>query len=125
MGGIRRSKIPFKNKNYTNRDIISNFCEFCRSISHRRSESDVLKEMVPDETGYRKAVGLWDKNSWIREHYVSLKKMTIVLWLLATWKVMVNEGSIVKADRNSSSGIRYKFGTNINSSISHLLMFEI
>ena len=110
-------KFLSKINNYTNRDIISIVVNFVDQLAHRRSESDVLKEMVPDETGYRKAVRAWYKNSWIRETLRELKNNDYCVVVTSDHgSVMVNEGSIVKADRNSSSGIRYKFGTNINSS---------
>ena len=90
---------------------------FVDQLAHRRSESDVLKEMVPDETSYRKAVRSWYQNSWIRGVLSELQKKGYNVVVTSDHgSIMVNESSIVKANRNSSSGVRYKHGMNINSS---------
>ncbi len=106
-----------KIKNYFNYDIISIVVNFVDQLAHRRSESDVLKEMVPDETSYRKAVRSWYQNSWIRGVLSELQKKGYNVVVTSDHgRIMVNESSIVKANRNSSSGVRYKHGMNINSS---------
>ena len=73
--------------------------------------------MVPDETSYRKAVRSWYQNSWIRGVLSELQKKGYNVVVTSDHgSIMVNESSIVKANRNSSSGVRYKHGMNINSS---------
>ena len=103
-------------KNYVNNDIIAIVVNFVDQLAHRRSESDVLKEMVPDEAGYRKAVHSWYKNSWIRKVLQELSNEGFnVIMTSDHGSVMVNDSAIVAADKNSSSGVRYKYGVNINS----------
>ena len=106
-----------KIKNFINNDLLAIVVNFVDQLAHRRSESDVLKEMVPDESGYRKAVGNWYANSWIKNvlYELSLAGYNVIM-TSDHGSVMVSEGAGVAADKSSSDGIRYKYGTNINAS---------
>ena len=106
-----------KIKNFTNNDLLAIVVNFVDQLAHRRSESDVLKEMVPDESGYRKAVSNWYAKSWIKNvlHELSLAGYTVIM-TSDHGSVMVSESANVAADKSSSDGIRYKYGTNINTS---------
>ena len=106
-----------KINNFTNNDLLAIVVNFVDQLAHRRSESDVLKEMVPDESGYRKAVGNWYAKSWIKDvlHELSLAGYSVIM-TSDHGSVMVSEGASVAADKSSSDGIRYKYGTNINTS---------
>jgi PglZ domain. len=106
-----------KIKSYLNNDLLAIVVNFVDQLAHRRSESDVLKEMVPDEAGYRQAVRSWYKKSWIRQvlHELSYEGFNVII-TSDHGSIMVNDSAIVAADKNSSSGIRYKYGININSS---------
>tara|TARA_B100001142_G_scaffold94182_1_gene95990 strand:- start:4408 stop:5964 length:1557 start_codon:yes stop_codon:yes gene_type:complete len=106
-----------KIKNFVNNDLLAIVVNFVDQLAHRRSESDVLKEMVPDESGYRKAVSSWYAKSWIKNvlSELSLAGYNVIL-TSDHGSVMVNESAMVAADKNSSTGMRYKYGTNINTS---------
>tara|TARA_S200000501_G_scaffold100033_1_gene93476 strand:+ start:7340 stop:8896 length:1557 start_codon:yes stop_codon:yes gene_type:complete len=106
-----------KINNFTNNDLLAIVVNFVDQLAHRRSESDVLKEMVPDEGGYRKAVGNWYAKSWIKDvlHELSLAGYSVIM-TSDHGSVMVAESASVAADKSSSDGIRYKHGTNINTS---------
>ena len=106
-----------KIKSYLNNDLLAIVVNFVDQLAHRRSESDVLKEMVPDEAGYRQAVRSWYKKSWIRQvlHELSSEGFNVII-TSDHGSIMVNDSAVVAADKNSSSGIRYKYGININSS---------
>ena len=59
----------FYNKlsNYKNIDILSIVVNFVDILGHSRSESDILKELIPNESAYRSAVYNWFKNSWLKD----------------------------------------------------------
>ena len=103
--------------NYINNDLLAIVVNFVDQLAHRRSESDVLKEMVPDESGYRKAVREWYDKSWIKNvlRELSSKGFNVVM-TSDHGSVMVSESVSVAADKSSSDGVRYKHGTNINTS---------
>ena len=110
-------KFLSKIREYLNNDLIAIVVNFVDQLAHRRSESDILKEMVPNESGYRLAVKIWYENSWLRETLSKLAESGYKVVITSDHgSVMVNRGAIVAADKNSSSGTRYKYGRNINVS---------
>ena len=102
---------------YLNYDMLAIVVNFVDQLAHRRSESDVLKEMVPDEAGYRQAVKVWYEKSWIRSVLTELGPAGYKVVMTSDHgSVMVNRSAMVAADKHSSSGVRYKHGRNINAS---------
>ncbi len=111
--------------NYLHMDLLSIVVNFVDMLAHKRSESEVLKEMVPNESGYRYAVKTWFENSWL---YSLLRKlsesdMTVVI-TSDHGSIRVNRGVMVGADRETSSGIRYKYGRNLNSTDKNALIIK-
>ena len=108
---------------YLNNDLIAIVVNFVDQLAHRRSESDVLKEMVPDEISYKKAVKAWYEKSWIRSVLTKLGSNGYKIVMTSDHgSIMVNKSTIVAADKNSSSGVRYKHGRNINASQKHSIL---
>jgi|TARA_B110000495_G_scaffold92847_1_gene80238 DNA-binding response OmpR family regulator len=105
---------------YLKNDLIAIVVNFVDQLAHRRSESDVLKEMLPDEISYKKAVTAWYEKSWIRTVLSNLGSSGYKIVMTSDHgSIMVNKSTIVSADRNASSGVRYKHGRNINASKKH------
>ncbi len=96
-------------------DLLSIVINFVDILAHKRSESDVLKEMLPDESGYRSAVKTWFDNSWFSEVIKQLSQSNYKIILTSDHgSIRVNRGVMVGADKDTSSGIRYKYGRNLN-----------
>lgn len=92
--------------------VVVNFVDM---LAHKRSESDVLQEMMPDESGYRFAVKTWFENSWLFQSLKTLSKSDFTIVMTSDHgSVRVQRGAIVGADRETSSGVRYKYGHNLN-----------
>lgn len=117
----------FKNRiqDYLKQDILAIVVNFVDILAHKSSQSEVLKEMVPDESGYRSAVKTWFESSWLFH----------VLKILADsdYKVIItsDHGSIrvhrdvmVAADKDASSGVRYKYGRNLNTKTRNALVVK-
>jgi len=100
---------------YLNVDLLALVVNFVDILAHRRSESEVLMEMVPDESGYRSTVKTWYQNSWLSRTLKQLadKGFTVIL-TSDHGSLRVNRGAIVGADRETSTGIRYKYGRSLN-----------
>ena len=110
-------KFLSKINNYLNNDLIAIVVNFVDQLAHRRSESDVLQEMVPNEIGYRQAIRVWYENSWIRNVLSTLGQAGYKIVITSDHgSLRVNRPALVAADKHSSSGIRYKYGRNINVS---------
>lgn len=101
-------------------DRIHDYCQnkfnafvfnFVDTLVHSRSDSDVLKEIAPDESAFRSLAKTWFLHSNLLQIFreLSLKNVRIV--------VTTDHGSVralrdtkVLGDRNTSTSLRYKFG---------------
>ncbi len=84
-----------------------------------------MKEMVPDETGYRQAVRNWFENSWFFESLIKLAESDFTVIITSDHgSVRVNRSVMVAADKNASSGVRYKYGRNLNSNDKNALVIK-
>ncbi|RMF07615.1 MAG: response regulator [Candidatus Neomarinimicrobiota bacterium] len=96
-------------------DLLALVVNFVDILAHKRAESDVLMEMVPDESGYRTTVKTWYQNSWLSR---TLKQLadhgTTVVLTSDHGSIRVQRGAVVGADKEASVGIRYKYGRNLN-----------
>ena len=102
---------------YKSTNLLALVVNFVDMLGHSRSESNVLKEMIPDESAYRQTVCAWLEQSWLIE----------VLEQVSSWNTTViitsDHGSIrvkrpvqIKGDRHTSDGIRFKYGRNLHIS---------
>lgn len=118
-------KLESRINDYRNIDVLSIVINFVDMLGHSRSESDVLKELVPDESAYRNAVCSWFENAWLFN----------VLKQVSTWgqkvvitsdhgTIRVNKPARVKADKDASSGVRYKYGRNLYTDNRSAFMIE-
>jgi len=103
-------------KSMLNIPLISLVINFVDILAHRRSESEFLQEMVPNEAGYRTIVRAWFEHSWIFQvlKLLSDSDYTVVL-TTDHGSIRVTSPAKVKADREASTGIRYKYGRNLKS----------
>jgi len=96
-------------------DVISIVVNFVDMLGHSRSESDILKEMVPNESAYRNVVKSWFEKSWLLSVLQQMKTWNRTIIITSDHgTVRVKKPVKVKADRNTSTGIRYKYGRNLN-----------
>ena len=96
-------------------DLLSIVINFVDILAHKRSESDVLKEMLPDESGYRSAVKTWFENSWFFDVLKQLSQSNYKVILASDHgSIKVHRSVLVGADKGTSSGVRYKYGRNLN-----------
>ena len=109
--------IKFKNRigELKNIDFLAIVVNFVDQLAHKQSESLVLKEMVNDESAFCRAIYSWFLNSWLLDvlKYIGDNNYKIVL-TSDHGSIRVRKGLVVKADKNTTSGIRYKVGRNLN-----------
>lgn len=107
-------------KSMLNIGLLSLVINFVDILAHRRSESEFLQEMVPDEAGYRTIVRAWFEHSWLFQ-VLKLLSNTDYTVVLTTdhGSIRVNTPVKVKADRDASTGLRYKYGRNLRSDSRH------
>ena len=86
---------------------------------------DVLKEMVPDEAGYRLAVKNWLEQSWLLKVLKYFSEMGFSVVMTSDHgSIRVQNDVMVSADRTASSGVRYKYGRNINTNPKNALVIR-
>jgi len=108
-----------------NIDVLGLVVNFVDMLAHKRAESDVLKEMVPDESGYRSAIRTWFEHSWL---YTLLRDLSrdgfTVVMTSDHGSAQVSKGVLVGADKETSKGVRYKIGRNLNTNEKHALIVK-
>jgi len=86
-------------------------------ISHSRSDSAVLKEIVPDESAYRSLTKSWFSHSSLFGilKQISQQKDAKVIITTDHGSIRCMRGMKVFGDKDTSANLRYKFGKNVNT----------
>lgn len=112
-----------KIQQYMNNRLVSMVFNFVDMLGHSRSHSEVIREMLPNEAGYRSVVRAWFEHSSLRQILQAFAKNK--------WTVVVtsDHGSIrgmkggkVVSDREASTNLRYKYGRNLKVDKRHALI---
>lgn len=92
--------------------IVVNFVDM---LAHGRSDSQLLKEIAPDESAYRLLTKSWFIHSSLFGMLRTLSKNKNVTIMLTTdhGSIRSLRGSKVLGDREASTNLRYKFGRNL------------
>jgi hypothetical protein len=110
---------------YKHLDILSLVVNFIDILGHTRSESTILQEMVPDEAAYRAAVINWMKNVWFHKVLKEISYWGHTVIITSDHGIIrVKKPVVVKGDKSTSSGLRSKFGRNLNLSSKHALVIK-
>ncbi|MFQ5627540.1 MAG: PglZ domain-containing protein, partial [bacterium] len=102
--------------------IVVNFVDI---LAHSRSDSEVLREMTPDEAAYRSLTKSWFEHSFI---YRILKELanrgnTVVL-TSDHGSIRGMRGAKVIGDRETSTNLRYKYGKNLKCDKKHAIFVK-
>lgn len=102
--------------------VVVNFVDI---LAHTRSDSDVLKEIAPDEGAYRALTRTWFEHSWLYDAFQTLAKAD------CTVVVTTDHGAIrslrstkVIGDRETSTALRYKYGRNLKCDDEHAIFVK-
>ena len=122
--GCREEKFQNKISDYVQKDLISIVVNFVDLLAHKSAKRH-FKELVPDESGYRMAVLSWLEQSWLFEvlKYLGNKGWTIIM-TSDHGSIRVKNSVMVAADKGASSGLRYKFGRNLNTNQKNALIIK-
>ena len=102
--------------------LVVNFVDI---LAHKSSQTDVLKEMVPNESSYRTTVKYWLEHSWLFQVLKHLADTGFTVIMTSDHgSIRVRNDVMVAADRNASSGVRYKYGRNLNTNEKHALVIK-
>src|SRR5690606_9128546 len=110
---------------YTQYDLSAIVVNFVDILAHSRSDSDVLKEIAPDERAYRALTRTWFEHSWLYQAFQDLAQMDV------TVVVTTDHGAVrslhatkVIGDRETSTALRYKNGSNLKCDERHAIFVQ-
>jgi hypothetical protein len=91
--------------------IVFNFLDI---LTHGRSESDILQELAPDESSFRAVMRAWFTHSPLFDVLRELAKQDATVILTTDHgSVLGRRSALVYGSRETSTNLRYKFGTNL------------
>jgi len=87
---------------------------FLDLLTHGRSESRVLRELAPDEAGFRSLLGSWFAHSALFEVMKSIAKQNATIILTTDHgAVQARRSTLVYGNRDTSTNLRHKHGVNL------------
>lgn len=94
--------------------LVSAVYNFLDMLVHGRSHSELLKEIAPDESGFRSLVLSWFEHSSLFELLKKLARTDATI-VITTDHGAVRGGraTMVHGDRQTSTSLRYKHGKNL------------
>jgi len=106
---------------YSNNHLTAVVVNFLDMIAHGRSDSDILKEIAPDEPAYRSLTSSWFNHSSLLGTFRSLAKMKNVKIVITTdhGSIRSLRGAKVLGDKEASTNLRFKYGRNLKVDDKH------
>ena len=94
--------------------LVSVVYNFLDMLVHGRAQSELLKEMAPDERAFRDLVRSWFGHSSLFETLKNISKTDAIVVLTTDHgAVRSNRAAMVHGDRDTSNNLRYKYGRNL------------
>ncbi len=91
--------------------IVINFIDF---LAHSRSDSEVLKEIAPDEAAFRSLTRSWFEHSLLLKILRRFSKTGNTILITSDHgSIRSLRGAKVLGDRETSTNLRYKFGRSL------------
>lgn len=113
--------LSYKNNHFT--AVVVNFLDM---IAHGRSDSDILKEIAPDEPAYRSLTNSWFTHSSLFGTFKALSKMDRIKIVVTTdhGSIRSLRGAKVLGDREASTNLRFKYGRNLKVDDKHAVYIK-
>lgn len=101
--------------NLLKNDLSAIVVNFVDMISHARSDMAILKELAPDEVAYRSISNSWFEHSFLLSFLKTLANHSVQIIITSDHGcIRCQKGTMVHADKETSTNLRYKYGRNIN-----------
>ncbi len=97
-------------------DLVAGVVNFLDILAHGRSHNELLQELAPDETAFRSVMQSWFQHSTLLEilRDLATRENAVVVVTTDHGSIQVKKASLVKANRDASTNVRYKYGDNLN-----------
>lgn len=102
--------------------LVAMVFNFIDILSHGRSESEILREIAQDEAAFRAITTAWFKHSSLFDilKAISRQDATVVL-TTDHGSVLGRKSTIAYGNRDTSTNLRFKIGTNLGCDEKHAL----
>ncbi|MCB0833084.1 MAG: bifunctional response regulator/alkaline phosphatase family protein [Bacteroidetes bacterium] len=102
--------------------VVINFLDI---LAHSRSDSNVIKEIAPDERAYRSLSNSWFMHSPLLDMLKTLARADCSIVITSDHgSIRSLHGTQVIGDRETSTSLRYKYGKNIKANSKHALFIK-
>lgn len=103
--------------------IVINFLDM---IAHGRSDSELLKEIAPDEAAYRSLTSSWFQHSSFLGTLKAISEIKNSKIVITTdhGSIRCLRGAKVIGDRDASTNLRFKFGRNLKADQKNAFMMK-
>ncbi len=114
-----------KISSYSNIPLLAIVVNFVDILAHKRSDSEVLREMTPDESAYRSLTRSWFEHSYVFQilKEFAQRNCTVVI-TTDHGSVRGMRGAKVIGDRETSTNLRYKFGKSLKVDPKHAIIVK-
>ncbi len=99
---------------YFNQPLVAMVFNFVDILAHARSSSDVIKEMVRNEAGYRSVTRSWFEHSSLYNILRAFANQDVTVILTSDHgSIRTQRSAKVVSDKDASTNLRYKYGRNL------------
>ena len=111
---------------YQNTQFTSIVVNFLDMMVHGRSDSDLLKEIAPDEAAYRSLTNTWFSHSSLLSTFKALSKIKNARVIITTdhGSIRSLRGAKVLGDKEASTNLRFKYGRNLKVDDKHAIYIK-
>ncbi len=102
---------------HKNTNLMAVVVNFLDMIAHGRSDSELLKEIAPDESAYRSLTNSWFNHSSLLNTFKVISNMPGAKVIVTTdhGSIRALRGAKVLGDKEASTNLRFKFGRNLKA----------
>ncbi|MBU0520454.1 bifunctional response regulator/alkaline phosphatase family protein [bacterium] len=118
-------RVEKKVSSYLNQPLVSMVFNFVDILAHSGSDSDVIKEMVRSDAGYRSVTRSWFEHSTLFNIMRTFAKQDVIIVLTTDHgSIRVNKNTKVISDKEASTNLRYKYGRNLKCDSKHAMVMQ-
>jgi len=96
---------------------------FVDVLTHGRNQSEILRQLVPDEAAFRSLMRSWFAHSTLLEILQELARAGVTVVMTTDHgSILGRKATPVQGRRDTSTNLRYKYGDNLKSDARHAIV---
>ena len=104
-------------------DLMAVVVNFVDILAHSRADSQIIREIAPDERAYRALTRTWFEHSWLYQAFQTLASCDCTIVVTTDHGAIRSlHGTKVRGDRDTSTALRYKFGNALKANSRHAMV---